>query len=205
MLDDLHAADPPSLLLLQFVARELGPMRVLIVGSYRDVDPTPAEPLQAFLAAAAREPVTRRISLAGLAAGDVEAYLELAAADLASPQLATRLHRDSDGNPLFVAEMVRLLGEERTRASASRDAPTLAVPETIREVIGRRLANLSAECNRVLLLAAVLGPEFGVDALARLAERRRGRAARPARRGARRARHRRRAGRARAASASATR
>jgi predicted ATPase len=57
-LDDLHAADEPSLLLLQFVARELAQSRLLIVGACRDVDPTPAHALRATLAELAREPVT---------------------------------------------------------------------------------------------------------------------------------------------------
>ena len=49
VLDDLHAADAPSLLLLQFVARELGSARVLVLGAYRDVDPLPGQLLAAML------------------------------------------------------------------------------------------------------------------------------------------------------------
>ena len=65
-LDDLHAADEPSLLLLRFVAREMGDSRLLIVGTYRDADPTVRDPLASTLAELVREPVTRRIPLAGL-------------------------------------------------------------------------------------------------------------------------------------------
>jgi predicted ATPase len=65
VLDDLHAADAPSLLLLRFVARELGESRLLIVGAYRDVDPTLADPLTTTLTELAREPVTRTLALAG--------------------------------------------------------------------------------------------------------------------------------------------
>ena len=45
VLDDLHAADAPSLLLLRFLARELGSTRMLVLGAYRDVDPIPGRPL----------------------------------------------------------------------------------------------------------------------------------------------------------------
>ena len=66
VFDDLHAADEPSLLLLQFVARQLSENRVLVVGAYRDVDPSPSDPLRTALTELAREPVTRNLALAGL-------------------------------------------------------------------------------------------------------------------------------------------
>ena len=55
-LDDLHAADAPSLLLLRFLARELGSTRILLLGAYRDVDPIPGKPLTEMLAEVGREP-----------------------------------------------------------------------------------------------------------------------------------------------------
>ena len=61
ILDDLHAADAPSLLLLQYLARELGSTRMLLLGALRDVDPTPAHALASMLVEVAREPVTTRI------------------------------------------------------------------------------------------------------------------------------------------------
>ena len=66
VLDDLHAADEPSLLLLRFVARELGDSRLLVVGAYRDVDPTLSDPLAATLGELAGERTTRRLALRGL-------------------------------------------------------------------------------------------------------------------------------------------
>jgi DNA-binding SARP family transcriptional activator/tetratricopeptide (TPR) repeat protein len=164
VLDDLHAADAPSLLLLQFLARELASTHVLIVGAARDLDPIPDEHLNSVLAALAREPVTRQISLRGLSRKDVEHYVALTASELASPELAVALHAQTEGNPLFVGETVRLLAVE-TRPANSIDG-RLAIPQSVRDVIGSRLRRLSAECNRVLTLAAVLGREFELDALA---------------------------------------
>jgi predicted ATPase len=74
-LDDLHAADEPSLLLLRFFVRELADSRLLIIGAYRNVDPTIRDPLSTAVAELIREVVTRRVELSGLAEGDVEEYI----------------------------------------------------------------------------------------------------------------------------------
>jgi len=164
VLDDLHAADAPSLLLLQFVARELASSRVLLLGALRDVDPIPGQHVTSTLAEVAREPVTRRISLGGLSRPDVAAYVELTASEIASPELVAALHEKTDGNPLFVAETVRLLSLEGVRPPST--GARIAIPQSVRDVIARRLTYLSEECNRVLALASVLGREFDLDVLA---------------------------------------
>ncbi len=158
VLDDLHAADESSLLLLRFVARELASARLLLVGACRDVDPAPVPSLSAMLAEVAREPATTRIDLRRLSETDVLEYVEESVAGLASPELAAELYDETDGNPLFLAETVRLLAVEGR----------MAIPHTLREVIGRRLAHLDADCNRVLSHAAVLGREFDHATLARM-------------------------------------
>jgi DNA-binding SARP family transcriptional activator len=164
VLDDLHAADEPSLLLLRFVARELGESRVLIVGAYRDVDPTPADPLTATLAELAREPVTRTVALAGLGESDVLRFIELVVPGASAGGFAPTVHAETEGNPLFVGEIVRLLAAERRLEDGG--AARLVIPPSVREVIGRRLRHLSDRCNRLLTLASVLGREFDLDALA---------------------------------------
>jgi DNA-binding SARP family transcriptional activator len=166
VLDDLHAADEPSLLLLQFVARQLGDSRLLIVGAYRDVDPTPADPLTTILMELAREPVTRILELAGLGEPDVARFLELAAPGATAAELAPALHAETEGNPLFVGEILRLLAAEHRLDEPA--AGPLAIPQSVREVIGRRLRHLSYRCNELLVLAAVLGREFDLDALAHI-------------------------------------
>ena len=168
VLDDLHAADAPSLLLLQFLARELGSTRVLLLGAYRDVDPIPGQPLTGMLGEVAREPITRRIVLGGLAAREVAEYVELAASEIASRELVATVHEETEGNPLFVGEIVRLLSAEGVRSGVGGEG-RLAVPRSVRDVIARRLTHLSEECNRVLLLASVMGREFALDTLAHLA------------------------------------
>jgi DNA-binding SARP family transcriptional activator len=172
ILDDLHAADEPSLLLLRFVAGEMRDSHLLIVGTYRDIDPTVRDPLASTLAELAREPVTRRISLAGLAQPEIARYVELSAGVVAPRELITLIHTETDGNPLFVGEVVRLLDSEGRLSGDG--AGNIGIPEGIREVIGRRLGRLSEACRHTLLLAAVLGREFELAALGLLSETPRG-------------------------------
>ncbi len=168
-LDDLHAADAASLLLLQFVAREVGSSRVLLVGALRDVDPVPGQPLTSTLAEIMREPVTRRLSLAGLSKQDVAEYVELSASDLSSAELATALYAQTEGNPLFLTETVRLLALEGGGGDGSAEGK-IAIPQSVRDAIGRRLGHLTEECNDVLVDASVLGREFALDPLTHMRE-----------------------------------
>lgn len=171
VLDDLHAADEPSLLLLRFLAGQLGESRILVVGTYRDVDPTVREPLTSTLAELARERVTYRIPLGGLRAADIYRYIELNYDLEPSPELVEAIQTETEGNPLFVGEVVRLLAAEGFLANVDvRALSTLGVPQGVREVIGRRLSRLSDECTQMLTLASVLGREFRLDALERLTQ-----------------------------------
>jgi DNA-binding SARP family transcriptional activator len=165
VLDDIHAADAPSLLLLQFLSRGLGSARMLVVAAYRDVDPVPGQLVRELLAEVAREPVTRRLSLRGLSEDDIAEFVQLTASEIASEELVSSLHEETEGNPLFVGEIVRLLAVEGVRSNATIEG-RLAIPESVRDVIDRRLTHLSEECNRLLILASVLGREFSGDALA---------------------------------------
>jgi tetratricopeptide (TPR) repeat protein len=99
---------------------------------------------------------------------EVARYVELAAAEIFSPELAAALYAETDGNPLFVAETVRLLSIEGVRRQEGGEV-RLAIPEGVRDVITRRLAHLSTGCNEVLVLASVLGREFTITVLARVA------------------------------------
>ncbi len=167
VLDDLHAADEPSLLLLEFLTRELGDSRLVIVGAYRDVDPSLRDPLVTALSELVREPVTRRMALSGLPEADVAEYISIAAG--VQPEAATvaEIHAETDGNPLFVGEIVRLLvAEGRLEGTAGE----LHMPSSIREVIGSRMRRLSKRCQGILTAASVLGREFALDALQRLSQ-----------------------------------
>ena len=169
LLDDLHAADTPSLLLLRFVADELADAHIFVLACYRDTELTPNHPLAAMVNELARQPLTRRVTLAGLAEPDVRRFIELLSGRPHLEGLAAAVHAATEGNPLFVGEVVRLLVTEGLlERPIATPAWQLSVPQSVREVITRRLARLSDETNGLLALAAVLGREFDLEALARL-------------------------------------
>jgi DNA-binding SARP family transcriptional activator/RecA/RadA recombinase len=166
VLDDVHAADEPSLLLLRFVAREIASSRLLIVCAFRDVDPTLRDPLTSALAELVREPHTSQIALDGLSERDVAEYIELATATRPAGELVTAIHAETEGNALFVAEVVRLLDAE---GRLGETGAALGIPPGVRAVIGQRLGRLSPGCRELLSSASVLGREFRLDVLSHLA------------------------------------
>ncbi len=171
VLDDLHAADESSLLLLQFLSGELGDMRALVIATYRDVEPDRNQPLAAMALELGREPLAVRLPLRGLAEAEVSRFVELTAGVLPPPSVTTAIHRETEGNPLFVGEIVRLLAAEGRLDRPTDEASfRVSVPSGVREVIGRRLAVLSPGCRAALSQASVLGREFRLDVLGRLTE-----------------------------------
>jgi DNA-binding SARP family transcriptional activator len=168
VLDDLHAADEPSLLLLRFVAREVSGRGVLVIGAYRDVDPTLKDPLASTVAELSREPSTTTLSLSGLDAADVRRFVEVVAGGSPADELVTAIHDDTSGNPLFVGEIVRLLATEGHLDDAAARRPP--IPQSVRDVIARRLEHLQVECRQLLVLASILGREFDPAVLALVAE-----------------------------------
>jgi predicted ATPase len=171
VLDDLQAADTPSLLLLRFLATQLSQMRVLVLGTYRDVEVTPDHPLASALAELAREPSTRLLTLSGLQPSAVAEFIETTAGVDPPAHLVSAVWRETKGNPLFLGEAVRLLSAEgQIVDGADLASLRIAVPAGIRDVISRRIARLSDEIVRALSIGAALGPEFSVDILRRVGD-----------------------------------
>jgi class 3 adenylate cyclase len=171
IVDDLHWADKPSLLLLQFLTRELEGSRLLVLGTYRDVEVGRQHPLEETLAELARNPRCSRVLLRGLSEPDVARFIEFSAGQTPPAALVQAVYRETEGNPFFVHEVVRLL-----QADGRLDRPgdvaswSVEIPQGVRQVIGRRLNALSEDCNRVLAIASVIGREFDLRVLARAGE-----------------------------------
>ncbi|MFQ6028341.1 MAG: hypothetical protein ACE5Q6_12685, partial [Dehalococcoidia bacterium] len=169
----LHWADQPSLLLLQFVARELGGGRLLIIGTYRDVELSRQHPLAETLGELTRERLFQRVLLRGLGQEDVARFVEIATGVTPPSGLTQAVYTQTEGNPLFVTEVVRLLvqdGELTQERKDDWDSWSVRIPEGVREVIGRRLNRLSQRCNETLTLASVVGREFSLEQLKPLIE-----------------------------------
>src|SRR5215207_8418442 len=121
VLDDLHWADASSLLLLQFLARELRTAALLVLGTYPDTDLDRTHPLDAALASLRRQPACERLALPGLSVDEVGALLETRAGhplDDALRALAAALHTETEGNPFFITETLRHLRETGGLAQA---------------------------------------------------------------------------------------
>ena len=175
VLDDLHWADQPSLLLLEFVAKELGDARLMLIGTYRDMELSRQHPLSKSLGELTRSAAGgfQRVLLRGLDQEDVGRFIELASGVAPPTGLVEAVHRQTEGNPLFITEVVRLLvqeGELTQEKAGQRDFWSVRIPEGVREVIGRRLDRLSERCNETLTVASVVGREFTLEQLSPLIE-----------------------------------
>jgi tetratricopeptide (TPR) repeat protein len=172
VLEDLHDADKGTLDMLTHVSRNLAGTRLLIVGTYRDVEVDRTHPLSAALAELRRVSTYGRVLLRGLNADEVRRMLESIARQDVPWGLAEAVHRQTEGNPLFVQEVVRYLAEEglitrkEGRWQPNRDTPLeMSIPEGLRDVIGKRLSLLSKECNQLLSMASVIGRDFRLEVL----------------------------------------
>jgi tetratricopeptide (TPR) repeat protein len=172
VLEDLHDADKGTLDMLTHVSRNLAGARLLIVGTYRDVEVDRSHPLSAALAELRRVSTYGRVLLRGLNADEVRRMLESITRESVPWGLGEAVHRQTEGNPLFVQEVVRYLVEEGliTRKEGgwrpTKDTPLeMSIPEGLRDVIGKRLSLLSPECNQLLAVASVIGREFALETL----------------------------------------
>jgi predicted ATPase len=170
VLDDLHWASRPTLLLLRHLLRDTQDWRMLVLGTYRDTDLDRTHPLAEVLADLNRERLFERIHLRGLSEQEVTAFIRSAADAEPSMHLLARIYEETEGNPFFLAEVVNLLGAEGTLTGGDGTAE-ITVPEGVKEVLGRRLNRLSSDTNALLTLAAVVGREFDEGLLAALTDR----------------------------------
>jgi eukaryotic-like serine/threonine-protein kinase len=159
ILDDIHVADEPSLLMLRFLAEAVSQERILVLASYREAERGVHQLAEAF-AQLAR--VGSRISLRGLSAFDVGTYMEVVTGQVASASVVKRILDVTAGNPFFLSEVIRILlvdGRLKEDAESATD-PMLRIPEEVRVLIRRRVASLSKEAGSTLRLAAAMGREF---------------------------------------------
>ena len=170
VLDDLHWADRPSLQLLEFMSRELADSNILLIGTYRDVDINRVHPLSQTLGELIRDSRFERISLSELSRSDVAEFVEVVGGMEPPKILLDKIYDQTEGNPLFVTEVTRLLIQDGQLAPAQKNKTDwdVTIPQGVREIVGRRLDRLSEECASVLTTAAVIGRDFTLPQLDRL-------------------------------------
>jgi tetratricopeptide (TPR) repeat protein len=183
VIDDLHWAAKPTLLLLHHLIARQEPAAALIVGTYRDtelgVGGGETIALADMLADLRRLQTVERLALDGLDADGVTAFVEAAAGHaLESPgvALARAVHAETEGNPFFMGQVLRHLVE--TGAVSMRDGrwtydvsvERLGIPDGVREVIDSRRSRLGHTSNGVLQIASVVGRDFEFDVLERVSD-----------------------------------
>jgi class 3 adenylate cyclase len=175
ILDDLQWADGPTLSLLRHVVTSGAAMRVMVMGTYRDSNLSRDHPLTSLLADLHREQGVERLKLTGLETGDVVALIEALAGqemDEDGRALAREITSETAGNPFFAGELLRHLAESGATVQQDGgrwhlvgDVAELGLPQSVREVVGRRVERLGSDARTALSAAAVIGRDFDFDLL----------------------------------------
>jgi predicted ATPase/class 3 adenylate cyclase/DNA-binding CsgD family transcriptional regulator len=163
ILEDLHWADRSSLLLLEFIAREVESAHLLIIGSYRDIEVSRRHPLSETLGRLVRAPAFQRVALSGLCLPHVAQLLTHASGVTASSSVIEAVYERTGGNPFFVTQIAQLMAHAGGEWSGD-------IPPAVQDAIAQQLSRLSEACNGILTVASVLGREFEFGVLARLTD-----------------------------------
>jgi class 3 adenylate cyclase/tetratricopeptide (TPR) repeat protein len=177
LVDDLHWADAASLDLLLHLARHTGSDRVLLLGTYRDVEVNRQHPLEGALRDLQREDLVERIPIRRLQQSNTAALMAATMGEeRVSDEFASLVFRRTEGNPFFVQQVMRMLVERGDVYQEGdhwerKAVEEIDVPESIRSVVGQRLSRLTEETQELLREASVLGQSFFFDDLEAMTER----------------------------------
>ena len=176
-LDDMHWADASTVDLLAYVGSRIAAMRVLIVATYRPSDLLLAKhPFLQVRQELQAHGVCRELSLGFLSSGDVEQYLALQFPEHSFPaELAPSIHANTEGNALFMVDLVRYLRDRGViaqvdhRWTLARSLPEIEreLPESVRSMIQRKIDQLDEPARRLATAAAVQGHEFDSATMAK--------------------------------------
>ncbi len=174
IVEDLHWADATTAQMVGYLAgRPIG--RVFVVVTYRNDMIKERPSLAEFLGSQARQPNLTRVTLAGLTEDEVGTFVGTAARhplDSQELELARAISRETDGNPFFVQEITLHLVESgqvepgpHTRWRIPKGGSVTGLPDTVRSVVGARVARLGEVAQDLLSAGAVIGPQFDIDLL----------------------------------------
>ena len=165
ILDDLHAADPTSIMMLVAVSRQIRTMRATIIGTYREIEVKLLPELAALITEAEREGLV--LPLRGLGEADIREFVERTWGVRAASPLVDLLRDTTEGNPFFLHEVLRQMAADGQLAGgASTGSVRLNIPRGVSEFIKRLTQPLPDEARQMLDVGSVLGREFSLNALA---------------------------------------
>lgn len=170
ILDDLQWIDAGSLDLLRTLGRRLPSMTLLVAGIYRDRQLKGGHPLLNTLSDLSRQPTYRHFPLEGLSESEVEGLLHNLWKQAVPSALVRKIHWHTKGNPFYVEQIAKNLVDEGLIAFQDGkwkfpNATNLQLPESIQEVVWRRIKQLIPEIRQLLQQATVLGERFSVAQL----------------------------------------
>ena len=174
VLEDIHWADSASLSLLHFVSREIGSERLFILATFRSEELSPpmegqSHPLVETLRLMGREDLFTEIKLANLNEQDVGRIAESMLGGSINTNFAEKLAKDSQGNPLFVVESVKMffehgyLVQEQGQWRLSKEQRI--IPLKVKDIIMRRVDVLKVNERRIIDVASVIGDVFDPEIL----------------------------------------
>lgn len=172
ILDDLHWSDRGVASMLSHVAHFSPNYPILIVGAYRDAEVTRHHPLNTVLTAVSRLRGFESVTLKGLKGDDVAAMLGKISHETVPAELVAALGETTEGNPLFIREVLLYLYEEGRILADGRgwiknlSVEQLGIPEGVRQVINQRLSRLSSDANHLLTVAAAFNGAFSFEVAA---------------------------------------
>jgi predicted ATPase len=175
-LEDLQWADPSSLALMHYVARNTRKSNLLILGTYRPEDVSVKEgqhhPLIETMQLMSREELFDRLDLERLCDDCLPDFLRCLLGEVDfSDEFTGRVYEETEGNPLYIIELVKLLVDERVITNENgvwrlaEDLEQVLIPSKIQDVIVRRLNRVESDDRKVLDYASVVGVVFTSEIL----------------------------------------
>jgi len=158
VIEDIHWADRSTLDLVAFLVRNVRTQPLLLVLSVRSDDLPRRHPLRSWLAELDRLPHVTRLTVHRLGILDTAAQMQVLLDREPEPELVTMVHERSAGNPLFTELLMPWVGD-----------PGRQLPETLRDLVGARLAALPDPTRRMLEVASVIGRTCPLDLLSSVA------------------------------------
>ncbi|MGA3111001.1 MAG: BREX system ATP-binding domain-containing protein [Candidatus Bathyarchaeia archaeon] len=176
-IDDVHWADSASLALLHYISRSIAAQKVLVLVTYRSEELTVngeghPHPLTEGLHLMGRENLFKELKLENLKPNDVLTLAESMVGGLVDPEFACKLAGESQGNPLFIVESLKMLAEngalveENERWNISADK--IGIPKKVKDIILRRAGSLRPDQRKLLDVASVIGSKFDPELLAKV-------------------------------------
>jgi predicted ATPase/DNA-binding winged helix-turn-helix (wHTH) protein len=167
ILEDLHAADAASLLLTRFLVRQIKDVGVVVLGTYRPsdvVEPTLSKLMSDLVSEA------RVVPLTGLSEQDTRELVHVTLGAAPDAEFIARVQRITEGNPLFISEILRVTATHGRTGLLQTALEGLPAPARVVEALRGRVSAVPARTHELLSIAAVIGRDFDVSTLARVAD-----------------------------------